>query len=129
HLPRSTFREKQMDIIIWSHRMLGRVVPSTRSMKRVEQMLQKLCGIPTLRYKGALGNVYYVNDMHRIIAQEFANPCVRPHLHLFPEERKEGLSEARHFSQWRKELDPDLLTPMVRVGAQDFYTLEPTLVV
>ncbi|TFK16634.1 hypothetical protein FA15DRAFT_606703, partial [Coprinopsis marcescibilis] len=88
HLPRSTFSDKQMNIILWSHRCMGVPVPSTCSMKRVQEVLQKLCGIRTSRYRGAFGNIYYVNDFHGMIAQEFANPRVPPHLHFLPDEER-----------------------------------------
>jgi hypothetical protein len=52
---------------------------------------------------------------------------VRPYLKHLPEERKQQLSEARHFHRWRHELDLDLITPMMRVNNQDFYTLEPAI--
>jgi hypothetical protein len=58
-----------MGVISWSHQIMGIPVPSRRSMKRVDQILQKLCGIKTMRYQGALGNVYHANDIHGIIAQ------------------------------------------------------------
>lgn len=38
-------------------------------MQRITNMLQRLCGISSIRYKGALGHVYYVNDLAGIIAQ------------------------------------------------------------
>ncbi|TEB26579.1 hypothetical protein FA13DRAFT_1888971, partial [Coprinellus micaceus] len=128
HVPRSMFSEHQMSVVGWSHQVMGLPAPSRRSMKRVEKLLQKLCGIQTLRYKGALGNVYYTNDICAMIAEEFANPLVRKHLSDLPEERNTGLSEARHFSRWRHEISADLATPMARSSGQDFYVLEPAMV-
>ncbi|KAF8919278.1 hypothetical protein CPB85DRAFT_1529674 [Mucidula mucida] len=127
HLPCSVFSHKQLDLFLW---LLSANsvpdVPSVKSMQTLNKHLQKLCGIESIRYDGALGHVYYVNSLADIIAQEMANPNVRPHLHFFPEDAGEHVSEAQHASQWLHELPDDQLTAMVRVGRRDFYIHEPT---
>ena len=47
--------------------------------------LQHACGIRTIKHQGALGHIFYMNDFLSLIAQEMANPLVRPHLHFLPE--------------------------------------------
>jgi hypothetical protein len=44
-------------------------VPSVKSMQTLNAMLQKMCGIDSIKYKGALGHTYYVNSLAQIIAQ------------------------------------------------------------
>jgi hypothetical protein len=44
-------------------------LPSDRAMDDIDESLQKLCGIQSIRYAGPLGHVYYVNDFAAIIAQ------------------------------------------------------------
>lgn len=61
------------------------------------------------------------------LAQEFANPLVRPKLHFYPEETLGGLRECWQGSKWLKEMSPNLLTPMIRVGGEDYYLQEPTM--
>lgn len=56
-----------------------------------------------------------------------SNPRVRAHLHFLPEDAGQKLSETWQAARWLTELDPDLATPMLRQGHNDFYTLEPTL--
>ena len=56
-----------------------------------------------------------------------ANPKVRPLLHFYPEDCGTRVAEARQASRWLREVDDDLLTPMIRLGVQDFYIFEPTL--
>ncbi|KAF8885731.1 hypothetical protein CPB85DRAFT_1378115 [Mucidula mucida] len=87
HLPRSVFSQAQLDLFLWllTTNDVGDV-PSVRSMKTLNERLQKLCGIDTTMYEGAHGNVYYVNSLSQIIAQEMANPKVRSHLSFFPED-------------------------------------------
>ncbi len=70
HLPRSVFSHKQLDLFLW---LLSANsvpdVPSVKSMQTLNEHLQKLCGIESIHYNGALGHVYYVNSLADIIAQ------------------------------------------------------------
>lgn len=56
-----------------------------------------------------------------------ANPRVRPHLSFYPERTGVTLSEARQATRWLHKAPNDQLTPMVRLGLQDFYIHEPTM--
>ncbi|KAG8961083.1 hypothetical protein FRC05_006389, partial [Tulasnella sp. 425] len=132
HLPRSAFSERQLDLLLWLLRMNGvNNLPSVRAMKNFQASLQKLCGIGTIKYSGALGHTYYANDLGSLIGQEMSNPVVRKYLHFYPEDVGPKLEQAWHGRRWRHKLDPDLLTPMIRTGKgpaeKDFYIWEPTL--
>ncbi|KAJ8487998.1 hypothetical protein ONZ45_g14118 [Pleurotus djamor] len=102
-------------------------VPSVKKMVEINAELQKKCGIKTLKYSGAFGHKYYVNSLPDIIAQEMANPKVRPHLSFYPEDSGKKLSEARQAARWLHELPDNQLTPMLRLGAQDYYIHEPAM--
>ena len=39
------------------------------------------------------------------------------------------LSEARQAERWLKEMPPDELTPMIRIGEDDYYIYEPAMLV
>lgn len=54
-----------------------------------------------------------------------ANPLIRPHIRFYPEDAGSRLTETWQASRWLHELPSDILTPMVRIGAQDFYIYEP----
>ncbi|KAI0750146.1 hypothetical protein C8Q80DRAFT_1100350, partial [Daedaleopsis nitida] len=126
HLPRCAFSAKQNAAIHWALLCLGvRNLPSDYEVGRVSKVLQRLVGVQSIRYQGAMGHVFYVNDLAKIVAQEMANPRVRPHLHTLPEDSGEHLSEAWQASRWRTELDPNLACPMVRIGTQDYFVYEP----
>jgi hypothetical protein len=56
-----------------------------------------------------------------------ANPKVRPHLKFYPEDSKGNLSEGRQGRRWLHEVDDDQITPMVRIGRQDYYIHEPAM--
>ncbi|KAI0723525.1 hypothetical protein C8Q76DRAFT_614464 [Earliella scabrosa] len=129
HLPRSVFSQRQLDLFLWLLKVNGMEdVPSVRSMLGLNAALQRACGIDSVPYKGALGHTYYVNSLPQILAQEMANPRVRPHLHFYPEDtRGQVLGEARQASKWLKEMPNELLTPMLRLGDRDFYIHEPAM--
>ena len=70
HLPRSAFSERQLGLLVWLLRSNGvGGVPSAKVMKATNDILQKSCGIESIRYKGPLGHTYYANNLRQIIAQ------------------------------------------------------------
>ncbi|KAH8081293.1 hypothetical protein BXZ70DRAFT_1068335 [Cristinia sonorae] len=129
HLPRSVFSQRQLDLFLWLLKVNGvDYVPSVKSMQELNAKLQRMCGIDTIAYQGALGHTYHVNDLRQIIAQEMANPRVRQHLHFYPEDAQgvkltEGCQDAR----WLNEMPEDLLTPMARLRNRDYFIYEPAM--
>lgn len=70
HLPRSVFSQHQLDLFLWLLRVNDvDDVPSVKSMQSLNAALQKMCGIDSIKYKGALGHNYYVNSLGQILAQ------------------------------------------------------------
>ncbi|KAG1806360.1 uncharacterized protein HD556DRAFT_1428515 [Suillus plorans] len=117
-----------IDILLWLLWVNNVVdVPSVKSVKLIKDTIQRLCGIRSIPYEGALGHRYYVNSLPDIIQQEMMNPRVRPLLHFYPEDTGVELNEARQAKCWLEELDPELLTPVVRLHNQDFFVFEPAL--
>ncbi|KIM65614.1 hypothetical protein SCLCIDRAFT_14846 [Scleroderma citrinum Foug A] len=107
HLPRSVFSQRQVDLLTWILHINGvQNVPSVRTLKTLEDGLQKICGIETLPFTGALGHKYYMNSLADIIRQEMANPHVRSQLHFYPEDTGKQLNEAFQARRWLKEMDP-----------------------
>ncbi|OSD04147.1 hypothetical protein PYCCODRAFT_1364884 [Trametes coccinea BRFM310] len=131
HLPRSVFSQRQLDLFLWLLRVNDvEDVPSVRQMLRLNTALQRACGIDSIAYKGVLGHTYYVNALDQIIAQEMANPRVRPFLHFYPEDAGGvNVSEARQAARWLHEVPDKYLTPMLRLRNIDFYIHEPALCV
>lgn len=70
HLPRSVFSQRQLDLFLWLLKV-NQVddVPSVKAMQNLNAALQKMCGIDSIAYNGALGHKYYVNSLPQIIAQ------------------------------------------------------------
>jgi len=55
------------------------------------------------------------------------NPEVQPHLFFYPEDSGPSVSEARQAARWLHEVPNDQLTPMARIGHQDYYIHEPAM--
>ncbi|KAF7346896.1 hypothetical protein MVEN_01441800 [Mycena venus] len=128
HLPRSVFSHRQLELFLWLLKVNNvDDVPSVKSMQELNAMLQKLCGIETIAYDGALGNKYYVNSLGQIIAQEMSNPKVRPHLEFYPEDTGKLIEEARQGKRWLEEIPSAQTTPMARIGTQDYFIHEPAM--
>ncbi|KAL0058380.1 hypothetical protein AAF712_014941, partial [Marasmius tenuissimus] len=128
HLPRSVFSERQLELFLWLLTINGvNDVPSVYQMKTINQKLQQWMGIETIKKISPFGNVYFQNKFSQIVAQEMANPQVRPGLSTLPEDAGKHVSEARHGKRWREEIPPEFATPMVRIGSKDYYTFEPTV--
>jgi hypothetical protein len=47
-----------------------------------------------------------------------------PFVHFYPEDAGKTLGEARQATHWLKDLRPEETTPMIRVGADDYYIFE-----
>ncbi|KAJ3897384.1 hypothetical protein F5879DRAFT_996133 [Lentinula edodes] len=129
HLPRSVFSVRQLDLFLWLLKVNGvQDATSVKTMKDLDTKLQTLYGIQTFKYRGAFGHLYYVNSLADIISQEISNPQVREKLSFYPEDRAaKNVSEARQFSRWLHEIPDDEIGPMARIGGQDYYIFEPTM--
>ncbi|KAF8996948.1 hypothetical protein BDZ89DRAFT_1256673 [Hymenopellis radicata] len=105
----------QLDLFLWLLSSNDTAdVPSVRSMKTVNERLQKLCGIDTI-------------ILSQIITQEMANPKVREHLSFFPEDSGKKVSEAFQAQRWLDEFPDDLAPPMIRKDTSDYFIFEPTI--
>ncbi|KAJ7110365.1 hypothetical protein C8R43DRAFT_904377, partial [Mycena crocata] len=123
HLPRSVFSHRQLELFIWLLKVNNvDDVPSVKSMQELNTMLQKLCGIQSIPYDGALGHKYYVNSLAQIIAQ-----AIRPHLRFYPEDSGSLLEEARQGQRWLHEIPAEQTTPMARIGGRDYFLYEPAM--
>ncbi|KAJ7477868.1 hypothetical protein B0H11DRAFT_1917029 [Mycena galericulata] len=70
-------------------------------------------GVPTLRCQSVQDKIFYVNDIRKMIANDWCNPHTRPHIRIYPEIPENGVvSEIWHGEKWTKHLDSSLLSPM-----------------
>ncbi|KAJ6542980.1 hypothetical protein B0H19DRAFT_1212717 [Mycena capillaripes] len=113
HLPRSVFSQKQLDLFLWLLKVNHvEDVPSIKQMQKINLALQKICGIETIAYNGALGHKFFVNSLAQIIAQVNSGP---------------KLLEARQGQRWLTELPNEQTTPMLHISSHDYYIYEPAM--
>ncbi|KDQ53774.1 hypothetical protein JAAARDRAFT_209796 [Jaapia argillacea MUCL 33604] len=85
--PRACFSEAELEATRWFAQKCGvDHLPTVRQVKgHRDQVLQTSGMNPTL-VEGKLGNMFSIAEFGRIVADEIANPLVRPHLHFFAED-------------------------------------------
>ncbi|KAL1697796.1 hypothetical protein EV121DRAFT_274849, partial [Schizophyllum commune] len=129
--PRSMFSERDMDTVIWLARQCGADISHT--VNRVNASRDKVTevyGPECKMHQGALGNPFAMLDFGKILADEWANPLVRPHIHTYAEDAGEKLNAPYHGAKWREEVKAVLSGPMVRApDGRDYYVQEPALAV
>ncbi|KAJ6452472.1 hypothetical protein C8R45DRAFT_1223516 [Mycena sanguinolenta] len=124
--PRACFSEKELDATRWYARKNGvSLQPTIKQVKNHRQDILNTAGLDTKLLDGELGNSFAINDWFKILEHEFANPLVRPKLHLYPEDSDEKLEEARQAEKWKTEVDGNISAPMARGnGGKDYYVEE-----
>ncbi|KAJ6484648.1 hypothetical protein C8R45DRAFT_1147453 [Mycena sanguinolenta] len=126
--PRSVFSESELDATRWFASKCGvQDLPPIRQVKRHRSKILDLCGANLKSVNGRLGNTFAILDLGKILADEFANPLVRPFIRTLSEDSGELLREACQAGKWRTDVSPNLSGPMVRHEGQDFYVNEPAL--
>ncbi|KAJ7840538.1 hypothetical protein B0H14DRAFT_2587418 [Mycena olivaceomarginata] len=124
--PRACFSEKELNATRWYAKKNGvSMQPTIKQVKNHRQDILNTAGLETKLLEGKLGNSFAVNDWFKILEHEFANPLVRPKLHLYPEDSGEKLEEARQAEKWKEEVDGNISAPMARGnGGKDYYVEE-----
>ncbi|KAJ7619414.1 hypothetical protein FB45DRAFT_1033278 [Roridomyces roridus] len=115
-----------MRVFLWILKEAGcKNVPSFDYFKRLQTQIRAESGIPSIPCKSTLGNVFFINDPRAIIAQDWSNPDVRKHIHVYPEIPEDGIiREIWHAEKWRKGMDLDCLSPMYAAGLTHYYVNE-----
>ncbi|KAK6981189.1 hypothetical protein R3P38DRAFT_2559295 [Favolaschia claudopus] len=120
--PRSVFSESELDAARWFASKCGvQDLPAIRQVKRHRSTILDLCGADLASIDGRLGNTFALLNLGKVLANEFANPLVRPFIRVLPHDSGEFLSEACQAEKWLSDVSPNLSGPMVRRGEQDFF--------
>ncbi|KAF8492908.1 hypothetical protein JB92DRAFT_3084990 [Gautieria morchelliformis] len=121
NLPRLRLSERHMEMFLWvMSECSAQEVPSLYALRQTQERLRKECGgVPTSHWESSMGNILYLNDISKIIANDYANPQVASLLHFYPEETDGPVSESWQTKRI-KEMPLDQLTPMYRKGLKDF---------
>ncbi|KAJ7144866.1 hypothetical protein C8R43DRAFT_891028 [Mycena crocata] len=127
NLPRLRLSSSQVKMVLWVMRECGaRDVPSFKALRAMQQRIRGTCGINTDPHKSDLGNLFYTNDIRSLVANDFSNPQVSPHIQKYPEDVAGGpVSEIWQVENGRwHEIPLDELTPSILVGVKRYYIHE-----
>ncbi|KAF7370029.1 hypothetical protein MSAN_00632900 [Mycena sanguinolenta] len=127
NLPRLRLSSSQLKMILWIMEACGaKDVPSFNAFRAMQKHIRKMTGVRSEPHKSDLGNLFYVNDIRDLIAKDFANPEVAPHIQKYPEDVAGGpISEFWQVKDGKWHNIPlDELTPSIVVGHTRFYVHE-----
>ncbi|KAJ7144573.1 hypothetical protein C8R44DRAFT_602437 [Mycena epipterygia] len=86
-------------------------VPSFSALRKKQAQLTKQVNITPRVHTSAQGNKFYMNHPIDLLSLDWANPCVRKLMQVYPEVTT-NISQLYHGSKWVEELELDDLTPM-----------------
>ncbi|KAI0696508.1 hypothetical protein BC835DRAFT_1405920 [Cytidiella melzeri] len=100
-----------------------RDVPSFYRLRKTQKELCACSGIPTVHCESARGNIFFVNDPRTLVAQDWTNLAIRPHIHVYPEipDSSDPVSEVWHGEKWRETMNLDALSPMYNAHEKHYY--------
>ncbi|KAJ6564270.1 hypothetical protein B0H19DRAFT_941769 [Mycena capillaripes] len=127
NLPRLRLSSSQLKMILWIMNACGaKDVPSFNAFRAMQKHIRKTTGVRSEPHKSDLGNFFYVNDIRDLIAKDFANPEVAPHIQKYPEDVAGGpISEIWQVKEGKWHNIPlDALTPSILIKRARYYIHE-----
>ncbi|KAJ6532308.1 hypothetical protein DFH09DRAFT_1044141 [Mycena vulgaris] len=127
NLPRLRLSSSQLKMILWIMQQCGaKDVPSFNVFRSMQKHIREMTGVKSEAHKSDLGNLFYVNDIRDLIAKDFANPEVSPHIQKYPEDVAGGpISEIWQVKEGKwHNIHLDALTPSILIGYQRYYVHE-----
>ncbi|KAJ7883822.1 hypothetical protein B0H14DRAFT_2300394, partial [Mycena olivaceomarginata] len=90
NFPRLRLSSSQLKMILWiMHACGAKDVPSFNAFQAMQKHIRKTTGVRSEPHKSDLGNLFF-NDIRDLIAKDFANPEVAPHIQKYPEDVADG---------------------------------------
>ncbi|KAJ7261648.1 hypothetical protein C8J57DRAFT_1450891 [Mycena rebaudengoi] len=127
NLSRLRLSSSQLRMILWIMQECGaKDVPSFNAFRSMQAHIRKMTGVRSEPHKSDLGNLFYVNDVRDLIAKDFANPEVAPHIQKCPEDVAGGpISEIWQIKDGRwHDIPLDELAPSILIGHKRYYIHE-----
>ncbi|KAJ7083339.1 hypothetical protein B0H15DRAFT_785013 [Mycena belliarum] len=112
NLPRLRLSDDHLKAIIWVMRECKTPnVPTFSSLRKKQAAMMRDIGIESQHHTSSLGNHFYMNHPGKLLALDWANPLVRPFIHVYPEVSG-PVSEFWQAQKWTSEISLDELSPM-----------------
>ncbi|KAJ7197752.1 hypothetical protein GGX14DRAFT_573901 [Mycena pura] len=124
NLPRLRISESLMKLFLYILKEVGvKGVPSITALRKFQDSLrQNGSGVPSIRCTSVQDKIFYVNDIRKLVANDWCNPLIRPHIRVYPEIPENGVvSEIWHAEKWRTTMDQTLQSPMYDAGGGRHY--------
>ncbi|KAI5995503.1 hypothetical protein EDD15DRAFT_2140887, partial [Pisolithus albus] len=108
-------------VLHWAKQLGVRDVPSLHALQKCYDEMKRMVGDPTDRAVSPLGNVFYINDVAKAIAKDYANPLTRLAMQDFPEDGGNGMSQVFNGEKMLHEMPSP---PAVRVHGSIYFVGE-----
>ncbi|KAG2120425.1 uncharacterized protein F5147DRAFT_562462 [Suillus discolor] len=119
---RLPFSEAQKKAILsWAKELGALDVPSLYALNRFQETVQTLVGNPTEKVTAHSGNIFYLNDVGRAIAKDYANPLTRFAMQDYPEDGGRGMSQVFNGEKMLFELPSP---PAAKVDGEIYFVNE-----
>ncbi|KAG1736269.1 hypothetical protein EDD22DRAFT_745936, partial [Suillus occidentalis] len=120
--PRLPFSDAQKRAVLsWAQQLGARDVPSLGAIKKSQKYLDSLVGDPTEKVTAHSGNVFYINDVAKSIAKDYANPLTHFAMQDYPEDSGEEMSQVFNGKKMLLDLPSP---PAARVDGMIYFTGE-----
>ncbi|KAG2346414.1 hypothetical protein BDR05DRAFT_878375 [Suillus weaverae] len=120
--PRLPFSDAQKKAVLsWAQQLGARDVPSLGAIKKSQKYLDSLVGDPTKKVTARSGNIFYINDVAKSIAKDYANPLTRFAMQDYPEDSGEEMSQVFNGKKMLLDLPSP---PAARVDGMIYFTGE-----
>ncbi|KAG1779722.1 hypothetical protein EV702DRAFT_944948, partial [Suillus placidus] len=120
--PRLPFSEAQKKAVLsWAKELGARDVPSLYALNRCQESVQTLVGNPTEKITAHSGNIFYLNDVGKAIAKDYAKPLTRFAMQDYPEDGGKGMSQVFNREKMLFELPSP---PAAKVDGEIYFVNE-----
>ncbi|KAG2122908.1 hypothetical protein DEU56DRAFT_697074, partial [Suillus clintonianus] len=120
--PRLPFSEAQKKAVLsWAREIGARDVPSLYALNRVQESVRTLVGNPTEKITAPSGNIFYLNDVGKAVAKDYANPLTRFAMQDYPEDGDKGMSQVFNGDKMMFELPSP---PAAKVDGEIYFMNE-----
>ncbi|KAG1833932.1 hypothetical protein EV424DRAFT_1310764 [Suillus variegatus] len=120
--PRLPFSEAQKKAVLsWAKELGAHDVPSLYALNQLQESVRMLVSNPTEKITAHLGNIFYLNDVGKAIAKDYANLLTRFAMQNYPEDGGKGMSQVFNGEKMLFELPSP---PAAKVDGEIYFVNE-----